>query len=69
MERDKPGSTPPDAHESIARGLIVYAVACFLVIASVVSLRLYIRLRVLRKFGSDDIALTVTTVLSFSFLG
>ncbi|KAK4038627.1 hypothetical protein C8A01DRAFT_17288 [Parachaetomium inaequale] len=61
MERDIPGSPPPNAHESIAGSLIAYSVACFLVVVAVVSLRLYIRLRVIRKFGSDDIALGVTT--------
>jgi hypothetical protein len=62
MEREAPFSPPPDAHESISGSLIAYSVACLLVVVTVVSLRLHIRVRLLRKFGGDDIALAITTV-------
>lgn len=42
--------------------LIAYCVVCMFVIAVVVSLRFYIRLGVIRKFGNDDVALAATVV-------
>ncbi|KAK4157293.1 hypothetical protein C8A00DRAFT_11824 [Chaetomidium leptoderma] len=52
MDRNRLGSIP--------RSLIAYAVVCSSVVVIVVSLRLYVRLRLLRKPGIDDIALAVT---------
>lgn len=55
--------TPPsNIYESIAPSLIVYSVICQVVILTVVASRFYIRLRILRKFGADDMALAATLV-------
>jgi hypothetical protein len=55
-------SPHPDIHESIAPPLIAYSVICQVVIVTVVCSRFYIRLRILRKFGADDMALAATLV-------
>ena len=60
--RNMANSPPSDIHESIAPSLIAYSVICQLVIVIVVSARFYIRLRLLRKFGMDDMALAATLV-------
>jgi hypothetical protein len=59
METSNP---PPHAQKSMVKSLIAYSIICMLVIAVVVSLRFYIRLRVIRKFGHDDAALAATVV-------
>jgi len=55
-----PSSNPPEVGETTAGNLIAYAVVCLLMVVVVVSLRLYVRLRLLRKFGIDDTALAIT---------
>lgn len=63
MDPSMPGDhSPPNAHETMVGSLITYSVVCVLVIAVVASLRFYIRLGVIRKFGNDDVALAVTVV-------
>jgi hypothetical protein len=59
METSNP---PPHAQKSMVKSLIAYSIVCVLVIAVVASLRFYIRLRVIRKFGHDDAALAATVV-------
>jgi hypothetical protein len=59
--RDMADTPPhPDLYKSIAAPLIAYSAVCQIVILIVVSLRFYIRLRLLRKFGVDDMALAAT---------
>jgi hypothetical protein len=41
---------------------VAYAIVCSVVVIVVTSLRFYVRFRLLRKFGIDDIALTATLV-------
>ena len=54
--------SPRHPLKSMVKGLIAYSIICMLVIAVVVSLRFYIRLRIIRKFGNDDAALAATVV-------
>ncbi|KAL2179685.1 uncharacterized protein P884DRAFT_239229 [Thermothelomyces heterothallicus CBS 202.75] len=61
-----PRGSATDADESVASGLIAYCVVLLVVVLVVVSLRLYIRLRLLRKAGNDDIALGVTVVATIA---
>ncbi|KAK3897915.1 hypothetical protein C8A05DRAFT_19414 [Staphylotrichum tortipilum] len=51
---------PRNDHESVATSLIVYSSIFLIVNIVVVALRFHVRLRVLRKFGNDDIALVIT---------
>lgn len=55
-------SPHPDIYESIAPALIAYSIICQVVMVIVVGSRFYIRLRILRKFGVDDMALAATQV-------
>lgn len=48
--------------ESIAPALTAYSAVFLLVNVVVVALRFYVRLGVIRKFGSDDLALGLTLV-------
>ena len=57
-----------NAQESRVDSLIASAVVFLLVCVVVVGLRFYIRLRVIRKFGNDDIALAVTLVRILEFV-
>ncbi len=52
----------PHEHESVATSLIIYSTIFLLVNILVVALRFHVRLRILRKFGGDDIALAITLV-------
>lgn len=58
---------PPNAQESMVGGLIASAVVFLLVCVAVVALRFYVRLRVIRDFGNDDIALAATLVMPPAF--
>lgn len=58
---------PPNGQESMVGGLIASAVVFLLVCVVVVALRFYVRLRVIRDFGNDDIALAATLVITPSF--
>jgi hypothetical protein len=58
----------PDALQSMIPGLITYSVILSLLDLVVVSLRLYVRLRVIRKFGLDDWGVAATLV-RFLLLG
>jgi len=53
---------PPNEHESVATSLVIYSSIFLVVNIVVVALRFHVRLRVLRKFGTDDIALAITLV-------
>ncbi|KAK4153781.1 hypothetical protein C8A00DRAFT_15023 [Chaetomidium leptoderma] len=66
MDRNLTGSLPADAYENIAGGLIAYCVIFLLLNMTIVGVRFYIRLRIIRKFGSDDIALGVTLFATFA---
>ncbi|KAL2151788.1 hypothetical protein VTH82DRAFT_6886 [Thermothelomyces myriococcoides] len=55
-----PRDSATDADENVVDGFIACTVILLALILVVVSLRFYIRLRLLRKTGSDDIALAVT---------
>lgn len=59
-----PRDSATDADENVVDGFIACTVILLALILVVVSLRFYIRLRLLRKTGSDDIALAVTVVRS-----
>lgn len=50
------------ADESIANGVVKCVVVLLAIMLVVASLRFYIRLRLLRKAGNDDIALAATLV-------
>ena len=62
MDGNMPAIILPDTPENTAGSLIAYAVVCFTVVVVVVCLRFYVRLRLLRKSGIDDIALAITLV-------
>lgn len=62
MDHSIPRSIPVDNQENTAGSLIAYAVVCFVIVTVVSSLRFYVRLRLLRKPGIDDIALAITSV-------
>ncbi|KAL2161083.1 hypothetical protein VTH06DRAFT_8796 [Thermothelomyces fergusii] len=55
-----PGGPATDADENLAKSLIACSVAVLGFVLVVVSLRFYIRLRLIRKAGIDDVALGVT---------
>jgi hypothetical protein len=57
-----PTRHPRDTQEHAIRSLVAYAIVCLVVVIVVTSLRFYVRFRLLRKFGIDDIALAVTLV-------
>ncbi|KAK3934500.1 hypothetical protein QBC46DRAFT_399590 [Diplogelasinospora grovesii] len=60
---------PPYAHDSIVRSLITYVGLLLCVNLVVVSLRFYIRLRLIRKFGYDDWALAATLFATIGAAG
>lgn len=62
MDQNVTDILPLNTHESIAVPLLVYSVVLVLFGVVVVALRSYIRLFLVRNFGSDDIALCVTLV-------
>lgn len=62
MDRNMRSNIPRDTQEHAVGSLVAYAILCSVVVIVVTSLRLYVRFRLLRKFGTDDIALTVTLV-------
>jgi hypothetical protein len=59
---------PPDAYENCAGRIVAIITACLVVAIVVVSLRFYVRLVIIRKFGADDWALAVALVCVSSSL-
>jgi hypothetical protein len=52
----------PSQTESIAPSLIAFSAVFLLLSVVIVALRFYVRLGVIRKFGTDDVALALTLV-------
>ena len=55
-------SSPQRAQESMIKPLVASCVVFLLASTAIVTLRFYVRLRVIRNFGKDDMALAVTMV-------
>ncbi|CZR60262.1 uncharacterized protein PAC_10158 [Phialocephala subalpina] len=62
MDRPQPDDLPPNAYENRAGMTVAIISACLFVSTVVVSLRFYVRLVIIRKFGVDDWALAVVLV-------
>ncbi|KAL1838830.1 hypothetical protein VTJ49DRAFT_2187 [Mycothermus thermophilus] len=56
------GKPPSNSQDNLANGLIAFIVATLVLVAVPVCLRFYIRLRIIRKVGPDDIALGLTVL-------
>ena len=63
MDQSIAGNPLPNSYQgTIAGPLIIYSAILLLVNMVVVALRFYVRVRVIRKVGNDDIALGLTLV-------
>lgn len=62
MDRLQPGDLPPNAYENRDGRLVAGVTACSIVATTVVCLRFYVRLGILRKSGVDDWVLAAALV-------
>ncbi|CZR51377.1 uncharacterized protein PAC_01252 [Phialocephala subalpina] len=64
MDRRQAESLPPYAHENCAERVLVIITVCLFVATIVVSLRFYVRLVIIKKFGPDDWTLAAALIVT-----
>ena len=62
MDQPQAGGMPPNAYENHGGRVVAVIVACSFVVTTIVCLRFYVRLVIIKKFGADDWALTAALV-------